>query len=365
MCPSMGGSPMALNRDGSSVCPQASPGNVIGSGRCVKSKTLMTKSAVALSMQVLATAKAKVARKPNDEVYRVLWTMKWWGVPLVFIQLMWSLLTSPGHDKFHAGLDFVEYFAGHRQVTKANLRRHHISVPYEILDDPQLCDYTGDSGFGFAAELAAMLNPCNGGASLSAPVCSTWVMINVGTSGRSCTRPLGNAHYPSVKAANMMVSRLCLLLMLLSSRGIWWIVEQPRGSLLEHHPRFQELMTVITIYRHMIKMIDYNLPHEKPTWLYSNESFISDIDQHVRPYTGPLPEKATTKRYKDASGRECFTGGPGLKHSQHYTREFGEAVAAVFASRKKELARNGKAVLKEVKKYQALLRRLVPQSPVG
>ena len=38
-----------------------------------------------------------------------------------------------------------------------------------------------------------------------------------------------------------MVSRLCLLLLIATARGIAWVIEQPASSLLRHHPRFLEV----------------------------------------------------------------------------------------------------------------------------
>ena len=38
-------------------------------------------------------------------------------------------------------------------------------------------------------------------------VCSTWVSVNAGTSGRSYVTPAGNMEYASVAAANCMVAR--------------------------------------------------------------------------------------------------------------------------------------------------------------
>lgn len=66
-----------------------------------------------------------------------------------------------------------------------------------------------------------------------------------------------------------MVARCCLLILLAASRGIWWILEQPRGSLLEQHPAFQLLMRKIRIFRKHIRMSDFGGLTDKGTWLYS------------------------------------------------------------------------------------------------
>eukprot|EP00975_Prorocentrum_lima_P024274 5106971-Prorocentrum_lima.AAC.1 len=67
-----------------------------------------------------------------------------------------------------------------------------------------------------------------GGGSLLAIVCSTWVRVNRGTSGRSRTIPLGRKWLPQVARANRMASRTALLLQALEAMGASWLLEQPR-----------------------------------------------------------------------------------------------------------------------------------------
>jgi len=69
-----------------------------------------------------------------------------------------------------------------------------------------------------------------------------------------------------------MVARCALLLIIAISRGVFWILEQPRGSLLEMHPVIQALFTKHYIYRKFIRMGDFGGETEKPTWLYSGEA---------------------------------------------------------------------------------------------
>jgi len=90
---------------------------------------------------------------------------------------------------------------------------------------------------------------------LLAPVCSTFTQMNLYTSGRSVARPLGNRSRAN-DAANMMVSRVVLLLWYCCSVGLCFIVEQPAGSLLEQHPRIQSLMKAKQLYKHKISMKD-------------------------------------------------------------------------------------------------------------
>lgn len=91
-----------------------------------------------------------------------------------------------------------------------------------------------------------------------------------GSTGRRLSQPLGNERAPSVQEGNLMVSRCALLILLASAKGIWWVMEQPRGSLLEHHPLMEEVFRRVKVFRHHIRMIDYAASTEKGTWLYSS-----------------------------------------------------------------------------------------------
>ena len=94
-----------------------------------------------------------------------------------------------------------------------------------------------------------------------------------GTTKRSAACPMGDSEIPCVSTGNVMVARCCLLIMLAAARGCFWLLEQPRGSLLESHPCVQLLMRKLTIYRKHIRMSEFGAESEKGTWLYSGDGF--------------------------------------------------------------------------------------------
>ena len=87
-----------------------------------------------------------------------------------------------------------------------------------------------------------------------APVCSSYVWVNRGTSRRCISCPLGNIRRTYIKLANVMVSRVALMLLLMYVKGILVILEQPQGSTLELHPRIQWLAKTIGMFRASISM---------------------------------------------------------------------------------------------------------------
>ena len=74
-----------------------------------------------------------------------------------------------------------------------------------------------------------------------------------------------------------MVSRCAILLLLAAAKGVWFCLEQPRGSLLEYHPLIQCVLKLIKIYRTHIRMSDFAANSEKGTWLYSSALFINRL----------------------------------------------------------------------------------------
>lgn len=80
---------------------------------------------------------------------------------------------------------------------------------------------------------------------------------------------MGDASVSCVDTGNKMVARCILLILLAASRGIFWVLEQPRGSLLQHHVAFQLMTRKIKVWRKHIRMGDYGGETQKGTWLYS------------------------------------------------------------------------------------------------
>lgn len=76
-----------------------------------------------------------------------------------------------------------------------------------------------------------------------------------------------------------MVARVCILILIAASKGCFWIVEQPRGSLLQEHPGFQKVLHLLRVWRKHIKMGNYGAATEKGTWLYSG--YLSQFSKKV------------------------------------------------------------------------------------
>ena len=100
-------------------------------------------------------------------------------------------------------LDHVEFFAGFGNVTRAFRDAGLSALSYELKQDRTYQNILTDPGFIAAMVYILKLKP--GACMLAAPVCSSWVTINRGTSMRSTTTPLGREALDYVADANKMV----------------------------------------------------------------------------------------------------------------------------------------------------------------
>ncbi|CAK9096088.1 Uncharacterized protein SCF082_LOCUS45127 [Durusdinium trenchii] len=142
--------------------------------------------------------------------------------------------------------DHVELFAGDMSVTRGELQESRNAIAMDLRYSENH-DILSDQGF--SNMIFQILNLKPGSGHFTAPVCSTWVFMSRGSTGRRKDNPLGSEHYDSVNQANIMVGRVCVLLLLAAAKSIFWILEQPINSLMEHHPIFQALMKLVPIRR--------------------------------------------------------------------------------------------------------------------
>lgn len=274
------------------------------------------------------------------------------GAPLVVCLLAACLFNVHGLD-LQQGLAFIEYFAGKQAVTNAQLRAGRPAVAFEIeVDGVKLeeMDLMSSLGMAHAATLVLKLSHVFPGGVLMAPVCSTWVWISRGSTGRRDWRPLGD-NTAKVNEANAMVVRVLSLLFMVSAMGLFWIVEQPSTSLMELHPHWQWFITVVPVFRHTIHMRDFGGESQKGTYLDCSHSFISGIDEFRCPSKVPAkPDLQVSRKYIDSNGISRVSGGQDLKGTQVYPEGFGKAVLKLQLKHQERLLGEAKRA-KELNKF--------------
>ena len=140
----------------------------------------------------------------------------------------------------------------------------------------------------------------------------------------------------TIRQANKMVARCCLLICVGLALNVQWALEQPDSSLMTVYKTFvfiREKMQELGIDFVMThcEMGAYSAKSIKGTHLYSSSAWIKTLNRQTPPHVrrslkGKLDVASI---HKDPStGKKGVTGGKDLKKTQAYTREFGWNVAA-------------------------------------
>ena len=218
------------------------------------------------------TKTASVVRFDTNKIVRMLAKI---GAPLVLMQLVLLIGSYPQHLVHNRDIDAIEYYAGKHEVTKAEWRHGLKGYPYDKDFDEETMDINTPLGFIHAFHVTMRVRL--GGMSLHAPVCSSWGKLNRGTSKRSPLNVLGNIANLKVREANKMVSRTTLILWLQIALGVFILLEQPNGSLMDQHHRLKYLIDKCCIHHISFDMEEFGGPTKKPTWVYSQYEWITDL----------------------------------------------------------------------------------------
>lgn len=130
------------------------------------------------------------------------------------------------------------------------------------------------------------------------------------------------------------MEHLAWLLVLATLRGVFCLVEQPKGSLLVKMECIAQAFETCGMKRHLTYFGAFNHPMPKPTWLWSN---LPDHGMRflIMPKPAYKPEnkgeytKLTKKRTKEGY---WWSGTKKLKSSEEYTQEYSDAVRLASAA---------------------------------
>ena len=160
--------------------------------------------------------------------------LKRWRYPSIMFDMLICMVVTFGLPSPH--LSVIEWFSGVESVVRGCQEQGLAAYGYDY-EKSASHDFMTAEGFVVAMELARSLRDY--GLQHWATRCSSWVWIAWDKCGRSLSSPMGR-DVPSVRAANCMVSRMCLLAMYMLCRGACFILEQPSSSLMKLHTRMRE-----------------------------------------------------------------------------------------------------------------------------
>ena len=130
---------------------------------------------------------------------------------------------------------------------------------------------------GFLVALLYALKFEKGGLEHWGTVCSSWVWMCRSVSRRTAWNPLGDQSRDFVMAGNIMVSRMCLILLVSCVRNVMYILEQPASSLMIMHPRLVYIVDIFGGYTVNTYMGAFGAPTLKPTKLLSNQKWVAEL----------------------------------------------------------------------------------------
>ena len=250
------------------------------------------------------------------------------GVPKILLRLAFILLI---HNELNtwSDLDCVEYFAGCRSITRAMAALGYRAMPFELNLSRRM---NMETDIGFALALMMLLRLKSTGLLWLAPVCSSWIWMNLGTSKRNKIAIFGDQTHNYVRAANLQVARVCLLLEWACAMGQHWGLEQPISSLLEFHPRFQDLLAKYIIHIFTVELGAYGADSLKRIKVYTNVAWLAELGERVVPRGSTFLKAGTVAiKYLDTNGDLKVKGGPDLRATQAYPAQFGMSIARLYA----------------------------------
>ncbi|CAL1157256.1 unnamed protein product [Cladocopium goreaui] len=293
---------------------------------------------------------------PPVNIDHLLYRLKAFGAPKVLLlAVLLVIWTDPGlsADVAEPPFKWIEFFAGKAEATNqfqvGGFHSAKLDILYMHAQPGKLnpMDLTSEAGMGTALATVLRGDWVEGFLSHFGLKCASWTTINSGTSSRSPCSAIGNTEYPSVVCANLLTSRMILIMMVVVCLNGCILLEQPSNSFVEYYPRFRELIQLLqasggphAVHRTMWYMFHYNGPTPKRHLAFANSSAIGGLDcgplvgwkkiKKEREAKGEAPPQLVQK-YHDKQGKLRYKGLPALRSSEHYPADFGKKLVSMFA----------------------------------
>ena len=224
-------------------------------------------------------------------------------------------------------LDFLETFSGDGSVTRGLAHMGFTGAAMDLRVDPNH-DLMTQAGFLATLRLLARIRP--GGLFWAAPPCSSWVFLNMGTSGRRNHQAAGEWQTrPKIKCQNALAARVAALCFLASARDVWWIVEQPSSSLMFRYLPWACVAEGLRPSFIRTHMGAFGGPTAKLTLLVGTAPCLPDLRRSLAPEDQARIAELQVRTAVKAAGGGVH-GSKELKATQAYPLQFGMALAVAL-----------------------------------
>lgn len=219
-------------------------------------------------------------------------------------------------------LDFVEFCAGRGMLTRGMIYHGYRCAAFDINYD---ASHDMLSAPGLRLFLDALTSTRRRGMHWWGTKCSSFVNLCISVSERNAFNAwLGNQERHFVQEGNQQAEVTALGIFLGALCGLLSILEQPTSSVMPRTPSLQNVFAFFNFHRQVVWMGAYSGPSPKPLQLWHPPSL--DLSRLGRPKPIGL-DAGLVMQGADGS----WTGVKDrLETSEHYTFEFGCAVAECF-----------------------------------
>lgn len=255
------------------------------------------------------------------------------GAPLIFLHCVDYVVETSSISQSRRDLVNADLFSGEGAVNRAFVEDGLGSKPFDKATSGQFGDICTTPGFLRSVQLILQTEP--GGLATAGPPCGSFIYLNLFTSQRSKSRPLGGRR-AYVQEANKITARLCLLLLLAFVRCVLVLIEQPISSLMPLFPYMRWLAKIIgnafpwlTTKFHMAS---YGHPNMKPTQVFGTAPWSYKLRKKITKAVRRRVQKSKkmVRKYIDKQGRQRVCGNTRqLKRSQVYPIGYGRAIRSL------------------------------------
>lgn len=220
--------------------------------------------------------------------------------------------------------------------------RSYTAVGYDVKKDSVYMDICSPRGMVTATALMRRLKIA--GLGWLATVCSSFVWISRASTKRTVASPRGSPSSASAIMGNRMCARSALLFLFCTAKQGWAVIEQPISSVLASHPAARFLQDLADAFSwcgwHVANsyMGAFGGATPKMHRFFSNHRLVHALSRDrpsLSSFGSASRDVTRVDEVVNSEGRivkRKITGAPGLKGTENYSDEFGEAVVQTWES---------------------------------
>lgn len=261
------------------------------------------------------------------------------GAPPLLLHIV-DFVGQTVQDEMTRDLFCLEYFSGVASIVKGfrELELAAQGVDHET-DGCSHC-LLGDIGFMYA--IRQILRLKEGALGFWGLPCNSFGFMARSLHQRSNSSPFGCGHHAFVQCGNILITRMVALMMLMVSRQVRWMLEQPDRSAAAICPYLQHLLSFPHVEPHRVFwwMGYFGGWSCKPQMGLGNCRWMNRLfhpleaghRQQIRDRAAKQKKEMTIKSVQKSTQKRQVTGGRDLSSSAAYPRDFGREVACLHVA---------------------------------